>query len=68
MLNLLIVIGLIIQALICGGLAANIASKKGYDYWTWCGCGFVFGIFGLIATVGLPLSKDVVRKRNKIEK
>lgn len=43
------------QALACGGLSANLASKKGYESGVWFAAGFFLGVFGLIAAAGLPV-------------
>ena len=49
---------LIFASLVSGGLASNLASKKGYGTGNWFLCGLFFGIFGLIAAAGLPLDPN----------
>lgn len=51
---LIMLLVLVAQAVICGFLSNNLASKKGYSDGVWFACGFFFGIFGLIAAAGLP--------------
>jgi hypothetical protein len=50
-------IGLAVQALICGIFASYLAEEKRYSAGSWFACGFFFGIFGLIAAAGLPLNR-----------
>lgn len=44
----------ILQALICGILASNLADHKGYSQGAWFASGLFFGVLGLLAAVGLP--------------
>jgi hypothetical protein len=44
---------IVVDAIICGILSAVIASSKGRDELSWGVVGFFFGIFGLIAAVGV---------------
>ncbi|MGA9363066.1 MAG: hypothetical protein WBW16_01735 [Bacteroidota bacterium] len=39
-------------------LTAFVAAKKGYSPDAWFGIGFLCGIFGLIAAVGLPMKPE----------
>ena len=41
-----IIIAVIIDAIVCAGLAAHIAEEKGYSSGAWGACGFFFGILG----------------------
>ena len=50
-------IGVFAYALICGGLSADLADKKGYSVGAYFACGFFFGILGLIGAAGLPPSR-----------
>ena len=50
----MIIIGLLLQAVICGFLASNLAGQKGHSSGSWFAIGFFLGIFGLIAAAGLP--------------
>lgn len=45
---------LVLQAVICGFLAGNLAAHKGHSFGDWFAAGFFLGIFGLIAAAGLP--------------
>jgi hypothetical protein len=45
---------LIVQALVCGYLSAEVAALKGYSGGSWFVRGFLFGILGLIAAAGIP--------------
>jgi len=51
-----------VQAVICGGLSADLAEKKGYSQGAYFASGFFFGIFGLIGAVGLPPSRLVAER------
>lgn len=51
------VLGVFVYALICGGLSADLAEKKGYGVGSYFAVGFFFGILGLIAAAGLPPSR-----------
>jgi HEAT repeat protein len=44
----------LLDGIICAGLASYVAEKKGYSSGSWGACGFLFGILGLIAAAGLP--------------
>jgi HEAT repeat protein len=61
------VIVIIIDALVCAGLAANIAEKKGYSSGAWGACGLFFGVLGLIAAAGLP-KRDMRERSPKLTK
>ncbi len=50
----ILILAVLINAVICAGLAAYIADKKGHSGGSWGFCGFVFGLLGLIAAAGLP--------------
>lgn len=50
---------LVLQAIICGIFSSILASLKGYGGGNWFAAGFFFSIFGLIASAGLPLKKDI---------
>jgi RNA polymerase subunit RPABC4/transcription elongation factor Spt4 len=63
-----IVIALIIDALVCSVLAANLAEKKGYSSGAWGACGFFFGILGLIAAAGLPIKADLYLRERELTK
>lgn len=45
---------IVLQAVFCGFLSMNLAERKGHSTGAWFASGFFFGIFGLIAAVGLP--------------
>ena len=47
-------IGTLIHSAVCCGLAAKLAKVKGHDEVEWACIGFFFGLFGLLAAVGLP--------------
>ena len=49
-----IVVALVVQAVISGGLCSYLAARKGYSAVAWCVSGFLFGVLGLIACAGLP--------------
>lgn len=51
---------IIVQALVSGGLASNLAYHKGYSTSEWFFVGFILGILGLIAAAGLPSRKDTL--------
>ena len=46
-----------VYAVICGGLSADLADKKGYSVGAYFAIGFFFGVLGLIAAAGLPSSR-----------
>ncbi len=56
----LVVFFLVLQAIICGFLAMNVAKHKGHSSGSWFACGIFFGIFGLIAVAGLPTKQGLV--------
>ena len=53
---------IIAQGIICAGLSANIAWKKGHSGLAYLLAGFLFGIFGLIAAAGLPYYAETPRR------
>lgn len=57
-----VILILIVDAIVCMALAANVAEKKGHSSGAWGACGFFFGILGLIAAAGLP-SKEGLAQR-----
>jgi len=57
--ELLILVIVIIDAVVCGCLSFSLAKKKGHDAGAWFACGFFFGILGLIAAAGLPTVRAV---------
>lgn len=61
-------VGLILSAIICGFLSANIAEKKGHNSTNWGLCGFFFGIFGLIAAAGLPIKQRTIQTKYETQK
>ncbi len=63
-----IAIAVIIDALVCSALAANLAEKKGYSSSAWGACGFFFGILGLIAAAGLPIKADLYLRDRELTK
>jgi len=64
MITTIIIIG-IVGWLASGGLAAFVADQKGYSSGSWFACGFLFGIFGLIAAAGLP-AKGGLKDRDSV--
>ena len=66
-----IVGAVIAQAVISGGLSAYLAEQKGYSTGAWFFLGFLFGVVGLIACVGLPSaneSRDVYNRDESLVK
>ena len=45
---------ILVFALVCAGLSAEIANSKGWDGAAWFFAGFLLGPLGLLAVVGLP--------------
>jgi hypothetical protein len=56
----LICIAILLDGIVCGCLTSHIAMLKDYSTGSWFAVGFFFGIFGLIASVGLPLKKNII--------
>jgi len=61
-------VGLILSAIICGFLSADIAAKKEHNSTNWGLCGFFFGVFGLIAAAGLPIKQKNINSKHKSQK
>ncbi len=53
-----IVVTLVAQAVISGGLCSYLAEQKGYGTTAWLVAGFLLGVFGLIACAGLPVANE----------
>ena len=45
---------ILVFALVCAGLSAEVANSKGWDGTAWFFAGFLLGPLGLLAAVGLP--------------
>jgi len=45
---------ILVFALVCAGLTAEIANSKGWDGTAWFFAGLLLGPLGLLAAVGLP--------------
>lgn len=61
----LIIVAFIVSAVLFGAATMSHAEVKGYSkkyFW----CGFVFGLFGLIYTAGLPLSPEKRKEELKM--
>ena len=66
-----IVVVLVAQAVISGGLSSYLADQKGYSTGAWFFVGFLFGVLGLIACAGLPVvneSTDVYSRDESLVK
>jgi hypothetical protein len=51
------------QAALFAALCSSLAKKKGYHTGNYGILGFFLGIFGLLYTIGLPLSEEETRRR-----
>lgn len=60
-----VILILIVYAIVCMALTADVAGKKGHSSVAWAACGFLFGILGLIAAAGLP-SKETMYPRGQV--
>jgi hypothetical protein len=62
-----LIVLVIIDAIICAGLASKLAKEKGHPTDTWGVIGFFFGLLGLIAAAGLPkkslASSEIILKK-----
>jgi len=61
-------IAILINSVVCGGLSAKLAEVKGHDKVAWAWCGFLFGLFGLLAAVGLPDHSNIQVDREGLGK
>jgi hypothetical protein len=57
-----------IQAIICGGLAGHVAVQKGHSRGAWFLSGFLFGVLGLLAAVGLSDNRKPEMAKNNFVK
>ncbi len=61
--DIVLVVILVVQAIVCDFIAGFVAGEKGYSSESWGAIGFFFGIFGLIGAAGLPVKqKEAVSK------
>ncbi len=52
--------------ILCASFSSYIASQKNRDAFSWFFVGLLFGIFGLIAIVSIPQSKETTSKETTL--